>query len=138
MVLSYVCHYCHFTTSPPTHAHTRSYTHTHTRARARAQSLWRKADIIADATMGIIAQPATFSGNMLIDDTFLKGGGFTQDDLVQYRCDPECEPPRMLDFGSNEAVPKAGAASDRSLFKRGDVRKLDSDIGKSQDLPSKL
>ena len=121
-----------------TYAPTHTHTHTHTRARARAQSLWRKADIIADATMGIIAQPATFSGNMLIDDTFLKGGGFTQDDLVQYRCDPECEPPRMLDFGSNEAVPKAGAASDRSLFKRGDVRKLDSDIGKSQDLPSKL
>jgi hypothetical protein len=48
------------------------------------KSLWRKADIIADATMGIIAQPATFSGNMLIDDTFLLGGGFTPDDLVQY------------------------------------------------------
>ena len=92
------------------------------------RALWRKADIIADATLGIIAQPATFSGNMLIDDTFLRAAGFEDDDFVKYRCDPECEPPRMLDMTSDDGLSQEQY---RLIAKRGDVRKLDEDIGNS-------
>lgn len=47
----------------------------------------RKPDIMADAACLIFAQPAKrFSGNFLLDDTFLAGAGVT--DFDQYRVDP--------------------------------------------------
>jgi citronellol/citronellal dehydrogenase len=47
----------------------------------------RKPDIIADAAAAIFAKPAkSFTGNFLIDDTFLTGEGVTDFDC--YRVDP--------------------------------------------------
>jgi len=64
-------------------------------------ALWRKADILADATMKILEkEPKTFTGNALIDEDFLRGEGWT--DFTQYRCDPSSEPPKLgFDFKIN-------------------------------------
>jgi citronellol/citronellal dehydrogenase len=61
-------------------------------------AMWRKADILADATLAIFAkEPRTFTGHALIDEDFLKGEGVT--DFTKYRCDPNVEPPRVgFDF----------------------------------------
>jgi citronellol/citronellal dehydrogenase len=66
--------------------------------------LWRKPDILADATLRIFAkEPRTFTGQTLIDEDFLRTEGVT--DFSVYRCDPAREPPRVgFDFRS----PKAG------------------------------
>lgn len=59
---------------------------------------WRKADILADATLKIFAkEPKGFTGHALIDEDFLRAEGET--DFVKYRCDPEHEPPKVgFDF----------------------------------------
>jgi citronellol/citronellal dehydrogenase len=59
---------------------------------------WRKADILADATIKIFAkEPKSFTGNALIDEDFLRAEGET--DFVKYRVDPNVEPPRVgFDF----------------------------------------
>ncbi len=61
-------------------------------------SVWRKPDILADATLKIFAKsPATFTGHALIDEDFLRGEGET--DFARYRSDPQHEPPRVgFDF----------------------------------------
>jgi len=61
-------------------------------------ALWRKADILADATIRIFAkEPRSFTGHALIDEDFLRAEGQTE--FTQYRCDPEHEPPRVgFDF----------------------------------------
>jgi len=61
-------------------------------------SLWRKPDIVADAMVAIFAKPpASFSGNALIDEDFLRAEGVT--DFTRYRSDPDKEPPRVgFDF----------------------------------------
>ena len=46
----------------------------------------RKPDIIADAAYALFHKPVSFSGNFLIDDTFLAGEGVT--DFEKYRVDP--------------------------------------------------
>jgi citronellol/citronellal dehydrogenase len=46
----------------------------------------RKPDIIADAAYALFQKPVSFSGNFLIDDTFLAGEGVT--DFEKYRVDP--------------------------------------------------
>ncbi len=47
----------------------------------------RTPEILADAAAAIFAKPAaSFTGNFLIDDTFLTGEGVT--DFDQYRVDP--------------------------------------------------
>jgi citronellol/citronellal dehydrogenase len=46
----------------------------------------RKPDIIADAAHALFQKPVSFSGNFLIDDTFLAGEGVT--DFEKYRVDP--------------------------------------------------
>jgi citronellol/citronellal dehydrogenase len=62
------------------------------------KSLWRKPDILADATLAIFAkEPRTFTGRELIDEDFLRAEGAT--DFARYRCDPAVEPPRVgFDF----------------------------------------
>lgn len=77
--------------------------------------LWRKATIIADATAAIICESSDFSGNMLIDDEYLRYKGFTKEDFVQYRYNPKVEPPRLLAKDSNWTI------------QRGDVKKLKED-----------
>ena len=46
----------------------------------------RTTDIIADAAYAIFNKPKSFTGNFLIDDTFLAGEGVT--DFDRYRADP--------------------------------------------------
>ena len=46
----------------------------------------RKPEIIADAAYALFQKPVSFSGNFLIDDTFLAGEGVT--DFEKYRVDP--------------------------------------------------
>jgi citronellol/citronellal dehydrogenase len=46
----------------------------------------RTPQILADAAYAIFNKPKTFSGNFLLDDTFLAGEGVT--DFDQYRADP--------------------------------------------------
>lgn len=62
-------------------------------------ALWRKPEILADATIRIFSkEPASFTGNALIDEDFLRAEGMT--DFAAYRCDPSSEPPRIpFDFG---------------------------------------
>jgi len=46
----------------------------------------RTPDILADAAYAIFHKPKTFTGNFLLDDTFLAGEGIT--DFDKYRADP--------------------------------------------------
>jgi len=46
----------------------------------------RTPEIVADAAAAIFAKPKSFTGNFLIDDTFLAGEGVT--DFDRYRVDP--------------------------------------------------
>ena len=87
---------------------------------------WRKATILADCVMGIIAQDDEFTGHMLIDDEFLRYIGYEDEDFVQYRCDPDVEPPRLLAEAEDEAD-AAEVAERRAFVKRGDVRALATD-----------
>lgn len=90
-------------------------------------STWRKATILADSVVSICEEGDDFTGNMLIDDTYLRSRGATDADLAKYRHDPSIEPPRLLamEQGSGEwEVSKD--------FKRGDVRKIEVDIARSK------
>lgn len=60
--------------------------------------MWRKPEILADATAAIFAkEPRAFTGQALIDEDFLRAEGAT--DFSGYRCDPATEPPRIgFDF----------------------------------------
>jgi citronellol/citronellal dehydrogenase len=53
-------------------------------------SLWRKADIVADATFEIIQHPNESNGKCLIDEEFLRAIGYTNFD--QYKCTPDGTP----------------------------------------------
>ena len=46
----------------------------------------RTPEILADAAYAIFQKPKTFTGNFLLDDTFLAGEGVT--DFDKYRADP--------------------------------------------------
>lgn len=53
-------------------------------------SIWRKADIIADATYEILMHPDQSNGRALIDEDFLREVGYT--DFDQYLCVPDGNP----------------------------------------------
>jgi len=104
-------------------------------------SLWRKASILADATLKIVQEgrcshllyarslahsltltrarvsldPNTFTGYALIDEDYLRARGVS--DFTKYRCDPNVEPPRITTLGG-------------STFERGLVTEV-----KSAELP---
>jgi citronellol/citronellal dehydrogenase len=61
----------------------------------------RTPDILADAAWRIFQKPKTFSGNFLIDDTFLAGEGVT--DFDRYRVDPA--QPLHVDFFVPDSMP---------------------------------
>jgi citronellol/citronellal dehydrogenase len=61
----------------------------------------RKPEIIAEAACRIFGKPKSFTGNFLIDDTFLAGEGVT--DFDQYRADPS--QPLQVDFFVPERSP---------------------------------
>jgi citronellol/citronellal dehydrogenase len=61
----------------------------------------RKPEIMADAAYALFQKPASFSGNFLIDDTFLAGEGVT--DFETYRVDPS--QPLQVDIFMPESPP---------------------------------
>jgi citronellol/citronellal dehydrogenase len=61
----------------------------------------RKPEIIADAAHRIFQKPVSFTGNFLIDDTFLVGEGVT--DFDRYRADPSR--PLQVDFFVPDTMP---------------------------------
>jgi len=61
----------------------------------------RKPEILAEAAYRVFHKPKTFSGNFLIDDTFLAGEGVT--DFDQYRVDPS--QPLQVDFFVPDNIP---------------------------------
>ena len=68
----------------------------------------RTPDIVADATALIFAKPAqSFTGNFLIDDTFLAGEGIT--DFDRYRVDPT--QPLAPDFFVPDDIPPPSGVS---------------------------
>jgi citronellol/citronellal dehydrogenase len=68
----------------------------------------RTPEILADAAAMIFAKPAkSFSGNFLIDDTFMAGEGVT--DFDQYRVDPS-QPLAPDFFVPDDMVPPAGVS----------------------------
>ena len=80
---------------------------------------WRKASILADAVLVLMATPEA-TGEQLIDDEFLQVAvNLSKEDLAHYRFDPNHEPMR--------ALAKRGMLQD-SKFRRGDVRALNKDI----------
>jgi citronellol/citronellal dehydrogenase len=61
----------------------------------------RKPEILAEAAYRIFHKPTSFSGNFLIDDTFLAGEGVG--DFDQYRVDPR--QPLQVDFFVPDDIP---------------------------------
>ncbi len=61
----------------------------------------RKPEILAEAAYRIFHKPKSFSGNFLIDDTFLAGEGVS--DFDQYRVDPSR--PLQVDFFVPDNIP---------------------------------
>jgi citronellol/citronellal dehydrogenase len=53
-------------------------------------SIWRKADIVADATFEILQHPDKSKGRALIDEDFLREVGYT--DFDQYKCQEDGTP----------------------------------------------
>jgi citronellol/citronellal dehydrogenase len=71
----------------------------------------RKPDILADAAWRIFQKPKTFTGNFIIDDTFLAGEGVT--DFDQYRVNPS--QPLQVDFFVPDNMPPPPGVSLKAL-----------------------
>ncbi len=67
----------------------------------------RKPEILADAAYRLFQKPKTFTGNFLIDDTFLAGEGVT--DFDQYRVNPS-QPLQVDFFVPDDMPPPAGVS----------------------------
>jgi citronellol/citronellal dehydrogenase len=67
----------------------------------------RKPDILADAAHRIFQKPVGFSGNFLIDDSFLASEGVT--DFDRYRVDPT--QPLQVDFFVPDTMPPPAGVS---------------------------
>src|SRR5579871_3827635 len=61
----------------------------------------RKPEILAEAAWRVFQKPTSFTGNFLIDDTFLAGEGVT--DFDRFRVDPT--QPLQMDFFVPDGVP---------------------------------
>jgi citronellol/citronellal dehydrogenase len=61
--------------------------------------MWRKPEIICDAIEYMLQEPDTFTGNMLIDEDYLRSKGET--DFKKYRCVADSEPPKIDHVLSN-------------------------------------
>lgn len=57
------------------------------------RSLWRKADIMADAVVEIVKQAGKYQGQSLIDEQVLRDAGMN--DFSQYACVPGAEPMQL-------------------------------------------
>lgn len=71
----------------------------------------RTPDILADAAWRIFLKPKSFTGNFLIDDTFLAGEGVS--DFDQYRVNPS--QPLQVDFFVPDTIPPPPGASLKAL-----------------------
>jgi citronellol/citronellal dehydrogenase len=67
----------------------------------------RTPEILAEAAYCIFQKPKTFSGNFLIDDTFLASEGVT--DFDRYRVDPS--QPLQVDFFVPDSIPAPAGVS---------------------------
>jgi citronellol/citronellal dehydrogenase len=67
----------------------------------------RKPEILAEAACRIFQKPASFTGNFLIDDTFLASEGIT--DFDQFRADPS--QPLQVDFFVPDTMPPPNSVS---------------------------
>ena len=67
----------------------------------------RQPAILADAACRIFQKPKTFTGNFLIDDSFLASEGVT--DFDQYRVDPA--QPLQMDFFVPDSNPPPASVS---------------------------
>jgi citronellol/citronellal dehydrogenase len=67
----------------------------------------RKPEILAEAAYRIFHKPKSFTGNFLIDDTFLAGEGIT--DFDQYRVNPS-QPLQVDFFVPDDSLPPAGVS----------------------------
>jgi citronellol/citronellal dehydrogenase len=74
----------------------------------------RTPEILADAAYAIFNKPKSFTGNFLIDDTFLAGEGVT--DFNQYRTDPS--QPLQIDFFVPDDMPPPEGVSLAKLGSR--------------------
>jgi citronellol/citronellal dehydrogenase len=72
----------------------------------------RKPEILADAACRIFKKPKSFTGNFLIDDTFLASEGIT--DFDQYRVDPG-QPLQVDFFVPDTSPPPRGVSLGRKL-----------------------
>ena len=71
----------------------------------------RKPEILADAAWRIFQKPKSFTGNFLIDDTFLAGEGVS--DFDQYRVDPS--KPLQVDFFVPDNMPPPKGVSLKAI-----------------------
>jgi citronellol/citronellal dehydrogenase len=67
----------------------------------------RKPEILAEAACRIFQKPGSFTGNFLIDDTFLAGEGIR--DFDQYRVDPS-QPLQVDFFVPDKSLPPSGVS----------------------------
>jgi citronellol/citronellal dehydrogenase len=67
----------------------------------------RTPEILADAASRIFQKPVSFSGNFLIDDTFLASEGIS--DFDRYRADPT--QPLQVDFFVPDSMPPPAGVS---------------------------
>ncbi|MBI1203514.1 MAG: SDR family NAD(P)-dependent oxidoreductase [Rhodopseudomonas sp.] len=74
----------------------------------------RKPEILADAAYRIFNKPKTFTGQFLIDDTFLAAEGVS--DFDQYRVDPS--QPLQVDFFVPDTMPPPKGVSLKALTLR--------------------
>jgi citronellol/citronellal dehydrogenase len=70
----------------------------------------RTPEILADAAYAVFNKPKTFTGNFLLDDTFLAGEGVT--DFDQYRADPT-QPLQRDFFVPDDMPPPKGVSLDK-------------------------
>ena len=57
--------------------------------------LWRKPEVLADATLALVTKPpGQISGKALLDEDVLRDVGVT--DFAKYQCVPGSEPPRII------------------------------------------
>jgi len=61
------------------------------------KKMWRKSDIIVDSVLHIINEkPSLFTGNQLIDETYLRSKGI--DCFENYQCELGYEPPKLANI----------------------------------------
>jgi citronellol/citronellal dehydrogenase len=72
--------------------------------------MWRKADILADATVALLArEPSARPGKAWIDEILLREEGVT--DFSKYQCVPGVEPPQFPLSAVPQATQAKGGAS---------------------------